>query len=82
MKKTKAEQELGRQKDKEIERLTQELNEHSAVVKQQKEEIARYSVYQKFMERALDYSDEVNNITQTHSKYFIRLYNITEFETH
>ena len=68
MKKTKAEQELGRQKDKEIERLTQELNEHSAVVKQQKEEIARYSVYQKFMERVLDYSDEVNNITHTHNK--------------
>ena len=64
MKKTKAEQELGRQKDKEIERLTHELNEHSAIVKQQKEEIARYSVYQKFMERVLDYSDEVCTNTQ------------------
>ncbi len=60
LKKTKAEQELGRQKDKEIERLSQELDEHSAIVREQKEEITRYSVYQKFMERVLDYSEEVS----------------------
>lgn len=53
------EQELGRQKDKEIERITQELEEHTAIVREQKEEIAQYSIYQKFMEKVLDYSDEV-----------------------
>ncbi len=60
LKKTKTEQELGRQKDKEIERLRQELQEHSAVVKEQKNDMARYAVCQKFMESVIDYSDEVS----------------------
>lgn len=59
LKKTKAEQELGRQKDREIDRLSQELDEHSTIVREQKEEITRYSIYQRFMERVLDYSGEV-----------------------
>ena len=59
MKKTKGEQELGRQKDKEIERLSQEINQMKSVVTEQKATIVRYKIYQKFMERVLDYSDEV-----------------------
>lgn len=59
LKKTKAEQELGRQKDKEIGRLTQEIEELRSVVSKQKAIIAKYKVYQKFMERVLDYSEEV-----------------------
>ncbi len=62
LKKTKAEQELGRQKDKDIERLTQEIDELKAVVAEQKADITRYKVYQKFMERVLDYSEEVRHI--------------------
>lgn len=61
MKKTKAEQELGRQKDKEIERLSQEIKELRSVVSEQKSDITRYKIYQKFMERVLDYSDEVGD---------------------
>ena len=60
LKKTKAEQEMGRQKDKDIERLTQEIEELKAVVAEQKSDITRYRIYQKFMERVLDYSDEVS----------------------
>lgn len=67
LKKATAEQELGRQKDKEIERLSQELDKHSAIVRKQKEEITRYSVYQKFMERILDYSEEVSFFLYLHS---------------
>ena len=59
LKKTKAEQELGRQKDKEIERLSQEIKELRSVVAGQKADIKRYKIYQKFMEKVLDYSDEV-----------------------
>ena len=59
MKKTKAEQEMGRQKDKDIERLTNEIEELKAVVAEQKADITRYRIYQKFMERVLEYSDEV-----------------------
>ena len=58
LKKAKAEQELGRQKDKEVERLSQEIAELTKVVK--KATISRYSVYQKFMERVLDQADEVS----------------------
>lgn len=60
LKKTKAEQELGRQKDKDIERLSQEIKELRDMAASQKAEITRYKVYQKFMERVLDYSDEVH----------------------
>ena len=60
LKKAKAEQELGRQKDKEVERLSQEIAELTKVVKKQKATISRYSVYQKFMERVLDQADEVS----------------------
>lgn len=59
LKKTKAEQELGRQKDKEIERLSQEIDQLRSVVTEQKSVISRYKIYQKFMERVLEYSDEV-----------------------
>lgn len=59
LKKTKAEQELGRQKDKEIDRLSQEIRQLRSVVTEQKTSISRYKIYQKFMERVLDYSDEV-----------------------
>lgn len=59
LKKTKAEQELGRQKDKEIDRLSQEIRQLRSVVAEQKSVIARYKIYQKFMEKVLDYSDEV-----------------------
>lgn len=60
LKKTKAEQELGRQKDKEIDRLSQEIKELRSVVGGQKADVTRYKIYQKFMEKVLDYSDEVN----------------------
>ncbi len=60
LKKTKAEQELGRQKDKEIDRLSQEIDQLKSVVTEQKSEISRYKIYQKFMERVLEYSDEVS----------------------
>lgn len=59
LKKTKAEQELGRQKDKEIDRLQQEIDELTEVVAKQKSDLTRYKIYQKFMERVLDKSDEV-----------------------
>jgi molecular chaperone GrpE (heat shock protein) len=59
LKKTKAEQELGRQKDKEIERLSQEIKQLRRVSSEQKGAISRYRIYQKFMEKVLDYSDEV-----------------------
>ena len=59
LKKTKAEQELARQKDKEVDRLAQEIDELTEVVAQQKADLTRYRIYQKFMERVLDKSDEV-----------------------
>ena len=59
LKKTKAEQELGRQKDREIDRLKQEIGELSEVVTKQKADLKRYKIYQKFMERVLEKSDEV-----------------------
>ena len=59
LKKTKAEQELGRQKDREIHRLRQEIDELSEVVTQQKSDLTRHKIYQQFMERVLDKSDEV-----------------------
>ena len=59
LKKTKTEQELGRQKDKEIDRLQQEIDELTEVVAKQKSDLTRYKIYQKFMERVLDKSDEV-----------------------
>lgn len=61
LKKTKAEQELARQKDKEVDRLAQEIEELTEVVAQQKADLTRYKIYQKFMERVLDKSDEVHN---------------------
>jgi uncharacterized protein (DUF3084 family) len=60
LKKTKAEQELARQKDKEVDRLAQEIEELTEVVAQQKADLTRYKIYQKFMERVLDKSDEVH----------------------
>ena len=72
LKKTKAEQELARQKDKEVDRLAQEIEELTEVVAQQKADLTRYKIYQKFMERALDKSDEVNtckyNDPRSHSE--------------
>ncbi len=59
MKKTKAEQELGRQKDKEIERLTKEIDRLRDLVIEQISIIKRHKVYQEFMERVLDHTDEV-----------------------
>lgn len=59
LKKTKAEQELGRQKDKEMERLSQEIDQLRSIVTEQKSVISRYKIYQKFMEKVLDYSEEV-----------------------
>ena len=59
LKKTKAELELGRQKDREIDRLKQEIDELSEVVTKQKADLKRYKIYQKFMERVLEKSDEV-----------------------
>ena len=41
-------------------RLSEEIRELSEVVRRQKRKIGRYSIYQKFMERVLDHSDEVS----------------------
>ena len=59
LKKTKAEQELARQKDKEVDRLAQEIEELTGVVAKQKADLTCYKIYQKFMEKVLDKSDEV-----------------------
>ena len=59
LKKTKAEQELGRQKDKEIERLVCEIEQLKNEVTQQKTIIGSHQVYKKFMDRVLDHTDEV-----------------------
>ena len=40
-------------------RLSEEIQELSEVVRRQKREIRKYSVYQKFMERVLEQSEEV-----------------------
>ena len=42
-----------------MERLTQEIEELSEVVATQKRDLARHKIYQTFMERVLDKSDEV-----------------------
>lgn len=69
LKKTKAEQELGRQKDKEIDRLSQEIDQLKSVVTEQKSEISRYKIYQKFMERVLEYSDEFDEAHSVIARY-------------
>lgn len=83
LKKTKAEQELGRQKDREIDRLKQEIGELSEVVTKQKADLKRYKIYQKFMERVLEKSDEVCgthiDMKRTHLRCYLsslRLYYI------
>lgn len=58
LKKTKAEQDLGRQKDREMARLTEEIDELSTVVARQKKMVAKYGVYQQFMEKVLELSEE------------------------
>ena len=50
---------MERQKDKEVERLEQEIEELDDVVATQKADLSHYKIYQKFMERVLDKSDEV-----------------------
>ena len=40
-------------------RLSEEIQELSEVVRRQKREIRKYSIYQKFMERVLEQSEEV-----------------------
>lgn len=39
--------------------MSEEIRELSEVVRRQKRKIRRHNVYQKFMERVLDQSDEV-----------------------
>ena len=63
LKKTKAEQDLGRQKDREMARLTEEIDELSTVVARQKKMVAKYGVYQQFMEKVLELSEEVKYLT-------------------
>ena len=40
--------------------MSEEIRELSEVVRKQKRKIGRHSVYQKFMERVLDHSDEMS----------------------
>lgn len=42
-----------------MDRLAQEIEELTEVVAKQKADLTRYKIYQKFMERVLDKSDEV-----------------------
>ena len=41
-------------------RLSREIAELSKVVRKQKEKLEQYGIHRKFMERVLDYSDEVS----------------------
>lgn len=60
---------MGRQKDKEIDRLSQEIKQLRSVVNKQKTVISRFNIYQKFMEKVLDYSDEVRHNHSEVSSY-------------
>lgn len=60
---------MGRQKDKEIDRLSQEIKQLKSVVNKQKTVISRFNIYQKFMEKVLDYSDEVRHNHSEVSSY-------------
>ena len=71
LKKTKAEQELGRQKDREIDRLEEEIGELSEVVTKQKADLKRYKIYQKFMERVLEKSDEVRRRQELNTRTYL-----------
>ena len=61
LKKTAAEREVCRDKDVEIERLRAEISQLSETVQDQKGKIAKFSVYWQFMEKVLDWADEVSH---------------------
>jgi len=88
IKKTKDEEDLARQKEREISRyapkpyyvyslimlcsLQSEIDQLEEQVDQQSLKIQRYKVYREYMERVLEYSQEVYIILQikyTHNKY-------------
>ena len=58
-KKIHAEQEMGEQKEREIEQLQMKIEEMKNEVTSQKASIKQLKIYQKFMDRVLEHTDEV-----------------------
>ncbi len=58
-KKIHAEQEMGEQKEREIEQLEMKIDEMKDEVTSQKATINRLKIYQKFMDKVLEHTDEV-----------------------
>lgn len=57
--KANAEREMGAQKENEIEKLTQKIGQLRSEVDKQKKTIKKFKIYQAFMEKVLDHTDEV-----------------------
>ena len=60
--KANTEYEMGAQKEKEIEKLTQKIEQLKNEVVKQKKNIKKFKIYQAFIETILDYTDEVSEV--------------------
>ncbi|XP_019850090.1 PREDICTED: coiled-coil domain-containing protein 42 homolog [Amphimedon queenslandica] len=69
LKKTKGEQDLCKQKDKDIQRLQEEILKLSEVVNNQQAQISKYTLYQKFMDRVLEFTPEFDESREIITRY-------------
>lgn len=61
--KANAERDMGAQKEKEIEKLKQKIEQLRGDVIKQKSVIKHFKIYQAFMDKVLDHTDEVRIVT-------------------
>ncbi|XP_065893141.1 coiled-coil domain-containing protein 42 homolog [Dysidea avara] len=69
IKKTKDEEDLALQKEREISRLQNEIDQLEEQVDQQAHKIQRYKVYREYMEQVLEYSQEFDEIREIIARY-------------
>lgn len=69
LKKTKNEQDLCRQKDRETEKLVQEIEELNIAGKKQRAKLKKYTIYRQFLERVVEQSDEFDETQEIISRY-------------
>ncbi|KAL5477714.1 hypothetical protein EMCRGX_G024549 [Ephydatia muelleri] len=69
LKKAKNEQDLCRQKDREIEKLVQEIEELNVTGRKQKSKLKKYTIYRQFLEKVVEQSDEFDETQEIISRY-------------